>query len=159
MGVTARDRIARGRQPDFDIDYADGYHAELFVADVLDSLRDGSNIEVKRDRMAVSTGNVFLEYRCRISGQWVPSGIASTTARLFSIAIAPTVVVTSSVEAVRVIARKYFADERHRRECVLGGNPTKGIVVPVAAYVLELMREPPALSPGALAHPQPQNPR
>lgn len=137
--MRARDRIARGWQPDFDIDYADGHQAELFVADVLDSMRDGSSVEVKRDRRAVETGNVFLEYRCRISGQWVPSGIASTTARLYSIAIAPTVVVTSSVEAVRSVARKYFADERCRLECLVGSNPTKGVVVPVTSYVLELM--------------------
>jgi hypothetical protein len=152
VDLTARDRIARGWQPEFDIDYADGHQAELFVADVLDSMRDGSNIEVKRDRAAVSTGNVYLEYRCRISGQWVPSGIASTTARLFSVAIAPTVVVTSSVEAVRAVALRYFADKKFRRECVLGGNPTKGVIVPVTRYVLELMqRGPPALSPRALA--------
>lgn len=137
--VTARNRIARGRQPDFDIDYKDGYQGELWVADVLDSLEDGARIEVKRDRLAVETGNVYLEYECWKSGQWVKTGFLSRTAELYSIALAPMVVVSAPTSAVRAVAAKYYADERNRRECPVGGNPTRGVIVPVRNYVLELM--------------------
>jgi hypothetical protein len=140
--VSARGRIAAGYFPDWDIDSADGHQAVLFVTDVLDAMETGS-YEVKRDREAVRTGNVYLEYRCKVSGQWVPSGIARTNADLFSIAIAPQVVVTSSVAAVQAVARKFWGDKRYMRECKVGGNPTKGMAIPVTQFVIELMHATP----------------
>lgn len=137
--MSARSRLAHGPQPDFDFDYKDGHQAELFVADVLDSLEDGSRIEVKRDRRAVETGNVYLEYECWKSGQWVRTGFLATTAEIYTIAVAPMVVVSAPTSAVRKIAVKYYADPRNRKEQPVGGNPTKGVIVPVRSYVLELM--------------------
>lgn len=136
--MNARDRIAGGYFPDWDIDSADGHQAVLFIADVLDAMETGS-YEVKRDREAVRTGNIYLEYECLISGQWVPSGIARTNADLFAVAIAPQAVIVTSVPVIQAVARKFWGNNRYMRECKVGSNPTKGVAIPVAQLMAELM--------------------
>jgi len=136
--MSAIDRMPKGKEGDFDFDYADGYKTELFVADVLDSMEDGARIEVKNDRMAHSTGNVFLEYACWISGQWVRSGIGRQTAdssELITIAVATTVVITAPRDLLWSIAQDFPKRKGGRN----GSHPTWGRVVPVGELVRRLM--------------------
>lgn len=57
----------------FDIDLRYGQEGEKLVHDILSG---GLRIEVKTDRMAHTTGNLAVEYKCR--GKW--SGISTTQA-------------------------------------------------------------------------------
>ena len=139
---SARERIAAGRQPDFDIDYRIGYQGELFIAAVADSMRDGARFEVKNDVRAAGTGNFYLEYECRVSGQWVPSGFARFTpnsSELVTLIVGNLVAVTAPRQLIMDVARKYWQDPENRRSGGLtGSNPTKGVVVPIGQLVSEL---------------------
>lgn len=137
-GMSAVDRMPKGNEPDFDFDNADGYQGQLFVADVLDSMQDGARIEVKNDRLAHSTGNVFLEYACWISGQWVRSGVARQTSRsseLVTVVVATTVVITAPRDLLLRVAQDFPKRKGGRN----GSNPTWGYVVPVGELVRRLM--------------------
>lgn len=142
--MSAADRIARGRQPDWDIDYTIGHQGELFVASVIDSMADGCRFEVKNDQRAAVTGNFYLEYECRISGQYVPSGFARITpdsSELVSLIVADSVVITAPRELVVAVARKYYQDPANRKSGARdGGNPTHGVIVPFGELIAELMQ-------------------
>lgn len=141
--MTAADRLAHGRQPDWDIDYRIGHQGELFIARVIDSMDDGARFEVKNDQLAATTGNFYLEYDCFVSGQWVPSGFARKTpdsSELVTLIVADTVVVTAPRGLVAAVARKYFADPACRkRGGGNGSNPTHGVLVPIGSLVSELV--------------------
>jgi hypothetical protein len=140
--MSAQDRIATGRQPNFDLDYRIGYQGELWIARVADSMTDGARFEVKNDVRAAGTGNFYLEYECRISGQWVPSGFARITpdsSELVSLIVGNSVVVTAPRDLIVEVARKYWQDPANRRMGGMdGSNPTKGVVIPIGALVPEL---------------------
>jgi hypothetical protein len=76
------DRMAAGRNPEWDLDYEIGRNGELFVVDLVQSLKDGARIETKTDMHAVKTGNLYVEYSCRYFGEYKPSGISVTTAEI-----------------------------------------------------------------------------
>ena len=68
-----------GYEPRWDISRAIGAPAEQWVKDIRSALEHGS-IEVKRDRLAMKTGNLYVEYECLRMGQFRPSGIRTTKA-------------------------------------------------------------------------------
>jgi hypothetical protein len=149
--MTAQDRIAKGYQPDFDIDYKVGYNGELFIARVLDSMKDGARFEVKNDQRAAGTGNFYLEYDCWKSGQWVASGVArktDDTSELMSLVVADSVVVTAPRNLVAAVAKKYYRmGPAHRKPGGIGGsNPTHGVIVPIGSLVSELVSAAKSLS-------------
>jgi len=60
-------------EKNFDIDLRYGHDGEKLVHSLLSG---GYKVEVKTDRLAHSTGNLAIEYKCR--GKW--SGISTTQA-------------------------------------------------------------------------------
>lgn len=142
--MSAVERIAKGYQPDFDIDYKIGHQGELFIASVLDSLEDGARIEVKNDQRAAETGNFYLEYSCFVSGQWVSSGVARKTAEsaeVMSLIVGNSVVVSAPRNLVAAVAADYWMrGAQYRKECMRGSHPTKGVIVPIGQLVSEIMQ-------------------
>jgi hypothetical protein len=136
--VTAIDRLAKGYEPDFDIDYQAGAQAELFVADIIDSLtKSGARVEVKRDAKVEQTGNVYLELECLKRGTYVPSGLATTKAEFWAFVLPKNVLIVAPTESVRGLAARY---SNRARECVRGSHPTKGVAIGVGLFVQELHR-------------------
>lgn len=84
------------------------------------------HIEVKTDRLAHKTGNVFIEFECR--GK--PSGIATTTANYWIYKIEETdTAVIVPVERLKSICRILYKENK----TLLGGdnNLSKGLLVPI----------------------------
>ena len=91
---------------------------------------DGKLIEVKSDRLAHKTGNVYIEYECR--GR--PSGIATTTAHYWIYRIEENnIAIIIPTERLKVICRKYFTDGK----IMLGGdnNLSKGFLIPLIQLI------------------------
>lgn len=83
-------------------------------------------IEVKTDRLAYKTGNVFIEYECR--GK--PSGIATTTATYWIYKIEQTdTAIIVPIERLKNICRILYKENKTS----LGGdnNLSKGLLVPI----------------------------
>lgn len=139
------DRLSDGYQPRFDHDLEIGRQGELFVASVQDSFADGTvHIETKTDQRVAQTGNVYIEYKQKPSGylDFKDSGIATTQAALWAFVLPSNVLIVAPTESVRAAARHYYPG--HRRECVRGDNPTRGVVIRVGSFVEYLYRyEPP----------------
>ena len=89
-------------------------------------------IEVKSDRRAHRTGNVFVEYASR--GK--PSGLATTQADYYCFEVKETFVLISVIK-LKLICRKYFKTERD----ITGGdeNTSKGILLPVLDMLAEAL--------------------
>jgi hypothetical protein len=136
--VTALDRLAKGYEPSFDIDYQVGAQGELFVADIIDSLtKGGTRVEVKRDEKVEQTGNVYLELECLKRGAYVPSGIATSKAEFWAFVLPRNVLIVAPTESVRALAARY---SNRASECNRGSHPTKGVTIPVGLFVQELHR-------------------
>lgn len=140
------DRIAQGRNPEWDIDWEIGKNGELFVLDVIQSLKDGARVEVKTDLWAAATGNIYIEYMCRYFGEYKPSGIAVTTAEIWALVLATEVIVFTPVDRLKAVARYYYALGRRKNGGTNGSHPTWGVLVPVANLLRNLMN-PPELPP------------
>ena len=124
-------------QPDWDIDLRDGKAGEDLVRDTL--LLTDEQIEVKTDRKARSTGNLYIETHCRRRDGWHPSGINTTkaTAWFFVLDSDDKLMVSITTEALkRQVARfgRRVAEERD------GTHPTKGVLVPLAGLLREAIR-------------------
>lgn len=77
-------KTVTGYNPDFDFDVRRGKVGEKYVGNILGKMQNGS-IEVKTDYGSNRTGNVFVEFeQCSRSGNWVPSGIATTKAEFWA---------------------------------------------------------------------------
>ena len=133
---TADDRLAPGYQPDFDIDLAVGRTGELFVARIIDSLKDGT-AEVKTDQLAARTGNVYLEYECLYRSGWRPSGLATTKAGVW-VMVAGNVAIAAPTSSVQEVARRHWRSGAVKMN--RGSHPTHGIKVPVGKYVWDLIQ-------------------
>ncbi len=74
-----------GRKADWDINLAEGQQAELWVLDILTSLKQGKDeIEVKRDFRTTDTGRLYIEVaQCTVAKGWVPSGLSITKAKIW----------------------------------------------------------------------------
>ena len=134
----AVDRLAPGYEPDWDIDYAVGHQAELFVADLIASL-EGGRVEVKRDAKAAATGNIYVEFKCRRGGHFVPSGIATTTADAFAYVLGEGVVVFATTAVLRSACRRAYREGRIKDGGQRGSHPTVGVLVPVNELLNRLM--------------------
>lgn len=145
-GVSIWDRFAAGRNPNWDIDQEIGSQGEVFVASVIDTLKDGGSIEVKTDVYAPETGNVYVEFRCRYFGKYKPSGIAVTTAKLWAFVLASEVVVITPTDRLKDLARYYHHLGRVRDGGLKGSHPTKGVLIPVT-HLLGGLMNPPAVPP------------
>jgi hypothetical protein len=113
---------------DFRYDLIIGQLAEHELANILTNKR----IEVKSDKAAHRTGNVFVEYASR--GK--PSGLATTQADYYCFEVKETFVLISVIK-LKLICRKYFKTERD----ITGGdeNTSKGILLPVLDMLAEAL--------------------
>lgn len=104
----------------FDIDLGYGQSRENAFAAILG---DGARLEVKSDRQAVDTGNVFVEYESR--GK--PGGIAATESDWWVQEIEPDVFVVMRVERMKRLVRRRL----DRYGYVLGGDAktSKGVLL------------------------------
>jgi hypothetical protein len=105
---------------DFRYDLIIGQIAEHELANILTNKR----IEVKSDKAAHRTGNVFVEYASR--GK--PSGLATTQADYYCFEVKGTYILIS-VPRLKIIARKHIGTYKDIR----GGdeNTSKGILLPI----------------------------
>lgn len=110
------------------MDYNNDFKFDLVVGQMkemeLGSILQGKTIEVKSDKLAHKTGNVFIEYQSRGKA----SGIATTEADYYAIEIQGSYVILSS-DKLKEKCRKYFKTDR---DTVGGDSDTsKGILLPV----------------------------
>jgi hypothetical protein len=134
------------RQPNWDLDKLRGEEGEQLVAAMRSAVIAGT-CEVKTDAMALRTGNVYVEYACKTSQGWMPSGIATTKAASWAFVLGRTVV-WMPTWALKNVARGKLNDGK-KKECATGSHPTKGVLVPVkdlvplsiAQYVTEPERQ------------------
>lgn len=133
------DRLSAGYEPDFDIDYKAGVQGELFVQDIIESLRS-ERVEVKTDEKARETGNAYIEFACLRLGKYRASGIAITKAEWWVHVLEPqSLAVVIGVERLKILARKARADGRVA-ECVRGSHPTKGVLIPLKDLLRDALR-------------------
>jgi hypothetical protein len=92
--------------------------------------------EVKLDRQAMHTGNVFVEFECQTALGWRPSGITTTKAHTWVFVLSHLVIVALPVWLLKNIARQIYVDggERLNRS---GSHPTKGVVIPLERLLPE----------------------
>ena len=85
---------------------------------------NGKRIEVKSDKLAHKTGQVFVEYESRGKR----SGIATTQADYYCFEVKG-IFILVSVPTLKIIARKYIGTAKDVR----GGdsNTSKGILLPI----------------------------
>lgn len=140
--MSMADRMAHGRNPDWDIDQEIGSNGELFVADVIAALKEGQSVEVKTDVWAPRSGNVYVEYSCRYFGRYEKSGISVTTAKIWAFVLASEVVVFTPVDRLKDLARYYYRLGRTRNGGTAGSHPTWGVLIPVDRLLGGLMSLP-----------------
>lgn len=129
--MTAAERRYDGYQPDFDIDLAVGAQAELFVANLIDSLATRGTVEVKYDAKYLDTGNVYVEYQCMKHGVWRNSGISTTKAAFWAFVLGmDTFCFVIATDTLRDAVKERW--QSGRRELTRGSHPTKGVVLPVS---------------------------
>ena len=126
------------RRDSWDLDAPEGFAAEVLVARLRDDVLAGT-CEVKLDRRAIDTGNVYLERSCCNNGGWMASGIAATRAANWAHVLGGCIVLwmpTTLWLAVLEVAGEPCA-------CSNSANPTVGDVVPVDRLLpvaLDLLR-------------------
>lgn len=134
--MTAADRLAHGYEPRFDIDSEVGRQGEIFIASVVDAIKNGASHEVKTDVQALRTGNFYVEFECLRRGRWEKSGIATTEAELWGF------VLGESAFFVPTALLRDLARERHRqgriKSCDRGSHPTRGVIVSIAWLISHL---------------------
>ena len=123
--------IARGYERRWDITAREGYQGELFAQWAIEAIRSGASVEVKTDLESWQTGKVYIEFECRVSGQWVASGIDEAHI------VAGPMVLFAPVEYVRQVALKYGKP----RECKRSSHPTRGRTVPIPQFTAALVHE------------------
>lgn len=104
---------------DFEYDLAFGKEGELSFADLTNK-----KIEVKRDRVAHKTGNIFIEYESR--GK--PSGIATSKSDYYAYYVNE-VCILIETHRLKSICRRFVGTDRD----IKGGdnNTSKGILLPI----------------------------
>lgn len=116
-------------EPRWDIDYAAGRQAEMWVSDLRSALEQGT-VEVKRDRRWIDTGNIYVEYKCKRRGEYRDSGIATTEADLWLFVLIEGVfAIVISTESLKALAREVGRDPRRLKEETDGSHPTKGVII------------------------------
>tara|TARA_B100001059_G_scaffold160612_1_gene160157 strand:+ start:1156 stop:1503 length:348 start_codon:yes stop_codon:yes gene_type:complete len=108
------------------MNYNNNFEDDLRIGQVaernLGYLFDNSAVEVKRDFLALKTGNVYIEYESRGKS----SGLARTKADWYAFVLSEEVVIFIRTEKLKEICRV-------KGEIKLGGdnNTSKGIVLPI----------------------------
>lgn len=132
------ERLSRGYQPNWDIDLAVGKEGEQKVLDWLDSKK----IEVKHDKRALDTGNVYLEYGQKRAGEdeYRDSGILTTKADYYTYVIGD-VIITAPVAAWRALVRPpagRVIENIYKREQNRGSHHSCGLIIPLDRLIKEL---------------------
>lgn len=110
------------------MEFCSDFRFDLLVGNEVEGqlglILNGKRIEVKSDRRAHQTGNVFVEYESRGKR----SGIATTQADYYCFEVQGTFILIS-VPRLKIIARKYIGTDKDTR----GGdeNTSKGVLLPV----------------------------
>lgn len=132
-------RLSEGYEPRFDIDLTYGREGEVAVLDIIEGIKS-SKTEVKRDAVFHKTGNIYVEYACKINGQWFESGIRTTSAEYWVFVLGNSgVMVTIQIDKLKDLAKNYYywcgsVEEKD------GSHPTKGIVIPVTAIIQQAQK-------------------
>jgi hypothetical protein len=126
-----------GYERRWDFTAAQGDQGELFARWAADGLRSGASLEVKTDNASWQTGNVYIEYECLVSGQWVASGIDAkhTQSEVWAHVVVGPTVIFAPTEYVRYVAKQQGKPMRLDE----GSHPTRGYVVPIPAFVAALV--------------------
>lgn len=128
------------RRPDWDIDKLRGEEAEQWVREMRFRMLSGT-VEVKRDDRALETGNIYLEYKAWTVNGWQPSALSTTKANDYAIYCWPFLIVAPPW-MLKQVSKRAAALPRPagKAECVVGSNPTKGVLVPLS-QILVLLRD------------------
>ncbi len=119
------------REPRWDIDYQIGIQGEMWASDLREALQNGS-VEVKNDKEFIKTGNIYVEYECKRGGIYQPSGIKVTTALAWMFVLVEGAFgLVFATDTLIQTARNAYRDPRNHRDCVRGGNPTHGVIIPL----------------------------
>ena len=105
---------------DFKYDLQFGIEGESMFAEIVKNKK----VEVKRDRKAHITGNIFIEYECRNK----PSGISITESDFYAYFVNE-VCILIEVHKLKDICRQYLKTKYD----IYGGdnNTSKGILLPI----------------------------
>lgn len=151
----------RGYEPDWDLDREEGERNESLIQRLRNGLLS-ETIEAKIDRISPSTGNVFIEMMCNQANGWQPSGLQKTKANGWAFTLGETVktagaVIVVPTERMRAFAMPLWEQGKYVKEMkpTRGSHPTRGIVVPLAMFIKEVVMAPPAVEPEPLPEPVP----
>lgn len=111
--------VAKGNKA-FDIDLAYGQSRENALASILG---DDAKIEVKSDRQAAITGNVFVEFESR--GK--PGGIAATESDWWAQEVEPDVWVIMRVDRMKALVKRRL--DRYGYVAGGDGKTSKGVLL------------------------------
>ena len=122
-----------GYKPEWDIDLKRGAQAELFVDDLAKMLGEHSaEVEVKRDAWFVKSNRLFVEKKCFRRGEWRPSGLQTTKAKIYVFVFGPHPgMLAVSTEWLRkaVILAEFDPRNCDRPGGQNGSHPTRGTYV------------------------------
>lgn len=123
------------RQPDWDLDLRTGEAAEALALDLITD----DTVEVKHDRLAKRTGNLYVETHCRTRGGWLPSGINTTKATVWFFVLdeAEKLMLCIGTDVLRAHVRRFATRVLEEKD---GSHPTKGVGVPLAAVTRHLLQ-------------------
>lgn len=123
----------------WDFTKQDGDQGELFARWAANGLKSGASLEVKNDCESWVSGNVYIEYECFKSGQWVASGIDArhTQAELWAHVIIGPIVIFAPAEFVRWVARKHGQQKEMPKS--KSSHPTRGYLIPIPAFIAALI--------------------
>lgn len=132
--------IGGGYEPRFDKDWEYGRQGELWVVDLIESLKN-DRVEIKRDRQYPTTGKLYVEYECMGRSGWYSSGIDATKADLwvFVLGSSESAIVVSTV-LLKALVERVRRNPRFCREETDGSHPTKGVVLPLS-FVLTALQD------------------
>lgn len=122
--------VVQNRDYRFDVQLAEGLAVEGWFYELT---RGGDRFEVKHDREAIRTGNVYVEYENDPGArdQWKPSGIATSEADCWIFVLGdPAPVAFVGVERSRLLELARSAVRRGRSGHQRAGScPTRGALV------------------------------
>ncbi len=125
-----------GYSPDWDIDLQWGNKQESVLAELFTRIDAGSTtVEVKADRKAAATGNIFVECMQKPSGadEYTPSGISTSTANYWVFIVGAREERLCAVMVQRAalywVAQQQYAASGFVDGGTGGDCPTKGVLL------------------------------
>lgn len=124
-------------EPDWDLDYSAGKHAENAVDTAHGAFLQGRG-EVKYDRVARRTNRVYIETHCKTARGWQRSGISVTKADFWAFVLddanhAMLIVSTAKIRNLGLRA----STEGLCVEQPRGSHPTVGVAIPIRWFYPE----------------------